>query len=217
MYRPAHFVEDRIEVIHDLIRQHPLATIVTQRDGVLDADHVPVLVDAQDGEFGTLRGHVARANPLWKSVAAGAEVLAIFQGSDHYVSPAWYAAKREHGKVVPTWNYMVAHARGPIVFHNERDWLATLVTRLTNTHEARRAEPWSVSDAPADYIDAMLRAIVGFEIRLTSISGKWKMSQNRSTADRTGIAAALESELAQDAADRTSLADAYRAKTEDSK
>jgi transcriptional regulator len=216
VYRPAHFVEDRIEVIHDLIRRYPLATIVTQRDGVLDADHVPVLIDAQDGEFGTLRGHVARANPLWKSVAAGAEVLTIFQGRDHYVSPAWYAAKREHGKVVPTWNYMIAHARGPIVFHHERDWLEALVTRLTNTHEAKRAEPWSVSDAPADYIDAMLRAIVGFEIRLTSISGKWKMSQNRSTADRTGIAGALESELAQDAADRISLADAYRATTENS-
>src|SRR5262245_19534512 len=104
MYRPSHFAEDRVEVIRELIRRHPFATIVTQRDGVIEADHVPVLLDADDGEFGTLRGHVARANPLWKSVADGAQALAIFQGNDHYVSPAWYPAKREHGKVVPTWN-----------------------------------------------------------------------------------------------------------------
>jgi len=209
MYRPSHFAEDRVEVVHELIRRYPLATIVTQRDGGLDADHVPVLIDAGDGEFGTLRGHVARANPLWRSFADGAQVLAIFQGGDHYVSPAWYPAKLEHGKVVPTWNYMIVHAHGPIVFRHEPEWLAAFVSRLTDTQESRRTEPWRVSDAPVEYIDAMLRAIVGFEIRLTSLTGKWKMSQNRSAPDRAGIVAGLAAELVRES-DADSLAKEYR-------
>ena len=194
MYRPAHFAEDRIEILHGVIRARPLATVVTSRSGGIEADHVPVLLDPTVGPFGMLRGHVARANDLWKLVAAKAEVLAIFKAEDHYVSPAWYPAKREHGKVVPTWNYIVVHGRGPIVFIDDREWLRGLVTQLTDTHEAARVDPWRVTDAPPDYIDAMLRAIVGFEIPLTTLTGKWKMSQNRSAADREGIASGLATE-----------------------
>jgi len=194
MYRPAHFVEDRVEVLHELIRRRPLATLVAMHGSTLDADHVPVLIDAAAGPYGTLRGHVARANSLWRSVAEGSEVLAIFQGEGHYVSPAWYPSKHVDGKVVPTWNYVVAHARGPIRYRHEPDWLHDLVTTLTATHEMPRPEPWRVSDAPPDYIAAMLRAIVGFEIPLASLTGKWKMSQNRSAADREGLAAGLTRE-----------------------
>jgi transcriptional regulator len=191
VYRPAHFAEDRLDVLHGVIRTRPLVTLVTSRGGTLEADHVPVLLDATAGSFGTLHGHVARANDLWKAVRPGSEALAVFRAEDHYVSPAWYPAKREHGRVVPTWNYVVVHARGPIRFTEDREWLRALVTRLTDTHESTRDEPWRVTDAPADYIEAMLRAIVGFEIEVTALTGKWKMSQNRSPADRAGIAAGL--------------------------
>ena len=196
MYRPAHFAEDRLEVLQGLVRRHPLATLIAQRGATIDADHVPVLIDPADGPCGTLRGHVARANALWKSVADDSEVLAIFHGVDHYVSPAWYPSKLVDAKVVPTWNYVVVHARGPIRFRHEPEWLHALVTRLTNTHEASRNDPWSVSDAPDDYVRSMLRAIVGFEIPLSSLTGKWKMSQNRSSQDRDGVAAGLAHEPA---------------------
>ena len=196
MYRPAHFAEDRLDVLHSVIRARPLVTLVTSREGRMDADHVPVLLDANAGPFGALRGHVARANDLWRTVRPGSEALAIFQAQDHYVSPSWYPAKREHGKVVPTWNYVVVHARGPIRFIEDREWLHGLVTRLTDTHENEREDPWRVTDAPVDYIDAMLRAIVGFEIEVTGLTGKWKLSQNRSPADRGGIAAGLAADAA---------------------
>jgi transcriptional regulator len=191
MYRPAHFAEDRVEVLHELIRRRPLATLVATHGSTVDADHVPVLLDAAEGPCGTLRGHVARANSLWRAVAEGSEVLAIFQGDGHYVSPAWYPSKHVDGKVVPTWNYVVVHARGPIRYRHEPGWLHDLVTTLTDTHETPRTERWRVADAPPDYVAAMLRAIVGFEIPLTSLTGKWKMSQNRSAADRAGVAAGL--------------------------
>jgi transcriptional regulator len=194
VYRPAHFAEDRLEVLQELVRRHPLATLIAQRGTTIDADHVPVLIDPADGPYGTVRGHVARANNLWRTVAEHSEVLAIFNGDEHYVSPAWYPSKLDDGKVVPTWNYIVVHARGPIRFRHEPEWLHALVTRLTDTHEAARAEPWRVTDAPDDYIKSMLRAIVGFEIPLSSLTGKWKMSQNRSGADRDGVAAGLARE-----------------------
>jgi transcriptional regulator len=196
VYRPAHFAEDRLDVLQDLVRRHPLATLIAQRGSTIDADHVPVLIDPDDGPCGTLRGHVARANGLWKSVATDSEVLAIFHGIDHYVSPGWYPSKRVDGKVVPTWNYVVVHARGPIRFRHEPEWLHALVTRLTDMHESARHEPWRVSDAPDDYIKGMLRAIVGFESPLSSLTGKWKMSQNRAPEDRDGVAAGLAREAA---------------------
>jgi transcriptional regulator len=192
MYLPAHFEEGRTEVLHALIARHPLGTLVTQhRDGALRADPVPFLIEPGPTERGTLRGHVARTNPLWRESRGEVEALVVFQGAQSYISPAWYPAKAEHGKVVPTWNYVVVQARGALRAIDDAAWVRALVTRLTERHEASRDEPWHVADAPPDYIDSMLRAIVGIEIELSSLVGKWKVSQNRSAADREGVAAAL--------------------------
>ncbi|MGE0558393.1 MAG: FMN-binding negative transcriptional regulator [Burkholderiales bacterium] len=192
MYQPAAFREERVGVMHELIRAHPLATLVTRAGGPLEANHLPLLIDPQPSPFGTLRGHVARANPLWRQVHAGHEALAVFQGPQAYVTPSWYPSKRETGKVVPTWNYAVVHAYGPLIIHDDPDWLRDLVSRLTDQQEAPLAQPWGITDAPADYIGQMLRAIVGVEIPVARLEGKWKVSQNRSTADRAGVAAAME-------------------------
>ncbi|MBX3651200.1 MAG: FMN-binding negative transcriptional regulator [Burkholderiales bacterium] len=190
MYEVAAFRETRIEVMHALICAHPLAMLATLSGGILDANHLPLLVDPDPAPNGTLRGHVARANPLWRQPPEG-EVLAVFRGPQAYVTPSWYPSKREHGKVVPTWNYAVVHARGPLVIRDDRDWLHALVSRLTRSQEAGRPQPWGVGDAPEEYIDRMLKAIVGIEIPVTSIEGKWKVSQNRTQADRDGVAAGL--------------------------
>lgn len=191
MYQPAAFRETRVEVMHALMRAHPFAALVRADNGVPDADHLPLLIDAEPAPFGTLRGHVARANPLWRS-HAGRETLVVFQGPQAYVTPSWYPSKRESGKVVPTWNYAVVHARGPLMVHDDPVWLRDLVSHLTEQQEAPLAQPWGIADAPADYIEQMLRAIVGIEIPITRIEGKWKVSQNRSAADRAGVAAGLE-------------------------
>lgn len=191
MYQPAAFREERIEVMHALIRSHPLATLVTQAADTLEANHLPLLIDAEPAPLGTLRGHVARANPLWRQLHEGHEALAVFQGPQAYVTPSWYPAKRETGKVVPTWNYAVVHARGSLVVHDDRAWLRDLVSNLTDRQEAPLAQPWGVGDAPADYIEQMLGAIVGIEIRITRLEGKWKVSQNRGAADREGVVAGL--------------------------
>jgi len=193
MYLPKHFEETDLTVLHELIRAHPLGTWVTQdADGALVANHLPFLVEPTRGDHGTLVAHVARANPVWQSFSRTAGSIVVFQGAQGYISPSWYAAKGEHGKVVPTWNYAVVHVHGRPRAIEDRDWLLQLVTRLTQTHEAASAAPWQVSDAPADYIDQMLQAIVGIEIPITRIEGKWKVSQNRSQADRRGVIAGLE-------------------------
>ncbi len=193
MYLPKHFEQPDTEAIARLLAAHPLATLAWSSADGLTAEHLPLLWDRGDGdgEHGTLRGHVARANPVWRE-AAGAEVLAVFQGPQAYITPSWYASKAETAKVVPTWNYAVVHARGTLRATEDAAWLRALVGRLTATHEASRAQRWQVEDAPADYIQQMLRAIVGIEIRITSLQGKWKVSQNRSAADREGVAAGLE-------------------------
>ena len=166
-------------------------TLVTVgRDGPT-ASHVPMLLDAAPAPYGALRGHVARANPQWKDLAAGQPALAIFLGPDAYISPSWYATKKQTGKVVPTWNYVAIHAAGPVTFFDDADKLLALVTELTKRHEGPRREPWAVTDAPADYIQSMLRAIVGFELRIEKLEGKWKMSQNRPAEDRPGVVAGL--------------------------
>jgi len=190
MYQVAAFREERIDVMHALIRAHPLAMLVTRAGGTLEADHLPLLIDPVPTPQGTLLGHVARANPLWKQHHDG-EALAIFQGPQVYVTPSWYPEKRASGKVVPTWNYVVVHARGPLLIHDDRDWLRGLVSRLTDQQEAGRAQPWAVTDAPADYIERMLGAIVGIEIPISRMEGKWKVSQNRADADRAGVAGGL--------------------------
>ena len=177
MYVPAHFEEKDPEVLRALIRAHPLGTWVTSS---LVVNHIPFLLRGD-----TLVGHVARANDVWKSLQG--ESVVIFQGPEAYVTPSWYATKREHCKVVPTWNYAVVHAHGMPRAIQDEDWLLALVTELTDTNEAREAHPWKVTDAPADYVRASLRAIVGIEIELTRLVGKWKASQNRRTEDRQGV------------------------------
>jgi transcriptional regulator len=193
MYLPAHFAESRPEVLATLIRSHPFGLLVTQsRDGGIDANSIPFILDRSDaGAPGVLRGHVARANPLWQTARGDVDSLVVFQGPQGYVSPAWYPSKAEHGKVVPTWNYVMVQARGALRPIDDPEWLRAFVTRLTARHEGERAAPWAVSDAPADYIETMLRAIVGIEIGLTSLTGKWKVSQNRPAADRAGVVAGL--------------------------
>jgi transcriptional regulator len=192
MYLPRHFEQNDPDALQTLMREHPLATVVTHAgDGSLTANHVPLVYDPEAGEHGTLRGHVARANPLWREAPSGSAVLAVFQGPQAYVSPSWYASKTETGKVVPTWNYAVVHAHGTLRVIDDAAWLRDFVNRLTDTHEAGRAAPWAVSDAPADYVEQMLKAIVGFEIAVTRLAGKWKVSQNRQAADRDGVARGL--------------------------
>jgi transcriptional regulator len=191
MYVPAHFEETRPEVLGRLIHDHPLAALVTLgRDG-LSANHIPLELDPEPAPLGTLRGHVARANLVWRDFSRDVEVLAIFQGAQAYISPAWYETKKETGKVVPTYNYIVVHAYGPLRIVEDRAWLRALVERLTNRHEAERPEPWKVTDAPAGYIEQMLGAIIGVEIPLTRLVGKWKVSQNRPAVDRDGVVSAL--------------------------
>ncbi|HEX7966597.1 MAG TPA: FMN-binding negative transcriptional regulator, partial [Stellaceae bacterium] len=164
MYLPRDFKEERVPVLHDAIRQARLGTLVTLGADGIEASHVPMIIDAEPQPFGTLRGHVARANPQWRRVTAGVQALAMFLGPDAYITPSWYETKQQSGKVVPTWNYVAIHAYGTLEFYDDPDRLLGLVTRLTETHEGGRAEPWAVSDAPRDYIAGMLKAIVGFEL-----------------------------------------------------
>lgn len=200
MYVPKHFEEARTEVLHELIRRRPLGVLVANTPDGLDANHVPFEIDASRGAHGVLRCHVARANPVWRRLSSQIDVLVVFQGDESYVSPAWYPTKQEHGKVVPTWNYVAVHAYGKPQVTHDAAWLRALVESLTNTHERGRAEPWRVSDAPVDYIDKLLAAIVGIEIPIDRLVGKWKVSQNRSVEDRRGVAVGLnESGVAADA------------------
>lgn len=189
MYLPEHFAEKRPHVLRQLLAAHPLATLVTHGDGGIDANHLPLLLDPHAGPHGTLRGHIARANPLARH--PGGEVLAVFQGPQAYISPNWYPSKAEHGQAVPTWNYAVVHGRGPLRIVDDPAWLRALLHQQTTRHEASQAQPWQLSDAPEEYIDRQLRAIVGIEIPLTTLCGKWKTSQNRPAADRVGVICGL--------------------------
>lgn len=196
MYLPGHFEETRGEVMAALMRAHPFATLVTlSADAACGfaATHIPLEYDPLPAPFGTLRGHVARANPLWRDAGAS-HALAIFQGPHSYISPDWYPSKLESGKAVPTWNYAIVHAHGPLNFFDEAQRLRDLVETLTNRHEHGRPHPWQVSDAPADYIEKMLKAIVGIEMPVARLVGKWKVSQNRSIEDRTGAIKGLNTE-----------------------
>jgi transcriptional regulator len=181
------FKQDRTETLHDAMRQAGLATLVTLTADGLIASHVPVLLDPDPAPYGTLLGHLARPNPQAKGAVAGTEALVIFQGPDAYITPSFYETKRQTGKVVPTWNYVAIHAYGPVTFFNDADRLLQVVTRLTDREEGKRAAPWAVTDAPADFIDGMLKGIVGFSLPITRLEGKWKMSQNRPAEDRTGV------------------------------
>jgi transcriptional regulator len=198
MYVPSHFAQTDPLALRRLLHEHPLAFVVTQQPQGWAADPVPMLLDAPDAdgkvlEGGLLIGHVARSNPLWRS-ANGQPVMALFTGPQAYVSPGWYPSKAEHGKVVPTWNYATVHVHGRLRAVHDTVWLRRLVDRLTNRHEAPRSTPWAVDDAPPPYIDKMLEAIVGIEIRIERIEAKWKLSQNRSEPDRAGVHAGLSAD-----------------------
>lgn len=199
MYTPTHFDERRPERLQQLMHEHPLGLLVTHGPHGLDANPLPFLHDPQAGPHGTLLAHVARANPVWQDAADG-EVLVVFQGPQAYVSPNWYPSKAENGKAVPTWNYVVVQARGRLVVRDDVDWLRDVVTRLTARHEAARPAPWQPGDAPPDYLAAMLRGIVGIEITLSSLQGKWKMSQNHPEANRAGVTQGLRAQGGDEAA-----------------
>lgn len=193
MYVPAHFAEQRPEVLHRLMHEHPLGSLVTLEPDGLNACHIPFEIAPASAEapHGTLRAHIARNNPLWRNASATIDALVIFQGPQAYITPAWYAEKQASGKVVPTYNYATVHAYGPLRIIDDAAWLHALLERLTNRHEATRAQPWQLGDAPPDYIEKMLSAIIGIEIPLRRVIGSWKASQNRSGADRATIAAGL--------------------------
>lgn len=194
MYNPKHFEETRPEVLQALVREHALATLVTMGTEGMTANLIPLLWQAGNpGQTpGTLLGHVARANPVWQETDLAVPVLAIFQGPAHYISPSWYPSKQEHGKVVPTWNYAVVQARGRLRVHDDVDWIRRQVSGLTRQQEGGFAQPWSVDDAPRDYTDGLLKALVGIEIQVTEWSGKWKVSQNQPAPNRAGVVAALQ-------------------------
>ena len=198
MYLPAHFEEGRSEVLHALMREHPFATLITHGDNGLTANHLPLHLAPEIAPLGALQGHVARANPLWQE-PADTDVLVIFHGPQTYVTPSWYPTKREHGKAVPTWNYVVVHARGRLRAIDDPGWLRQQLETLVASHEAGFAEPWQIADAPPDYIDKMLTAIVGIEITITELKGKWKISQNQPLANRAGVVAGLRQQGTADA------------------
>ncbi len=205
MYLPSHFEEKRTGVLHALMREHPLGQLVTHGPDGLDANPLPFELDTTAGPHGLLRAHVARANPVWQQ-AADTEVLVIFQAADGYISPNWYPSKPEHHRHVPTWNYARVHAHGVLRVRDDERFLRGLVARLTREHEARsqQARPWKMGDAPADYIDSMLKMIVGIEIEITRLVGKFKLGQNREVRDRMGAADGLT------ARGQTDLAQAMR-------
>lgn len=190
MYVPTHFEEHARDVLHALIRSHPLGAWVTTTSAGLVVDHIPMLLSAA-GAHGTLHCHVARANPVWRSFSRTQPSLVIFQGPEAYISPSWLPSKQQHGKVVPTWNYAVVHAHGMPRAIEDPAWILDHVTRLSVEHEAQQPLPWQVGDAPRDYIDKLVTAIVGIEIPIDSLVGKWKVSQNRPQPDRLGVVAGL--------------------------
>lgn len=200
MYIPRHFEAPSVDVMHELIRAQPLATLVTLSSGGINANHVPLLLSAEPAPFGTLRGHVARANPIWSDLVGDVEVLAVFHGPDTYITPSWYRTKTETGKVVPTWNYAVVHAYGALRVVEDAGWLRAQLGSLTDHNESAFAEPWRLSDAPRDYIENMLGAVVGIEIVITRLQGKWKASQNQPPQNRSGIVRGLRANADADSA-----------------
>jgi transcriptional regulator len=191
MYIPADFNESRKEVLHSRIAQHPFGTLVTHGKSGLDANHIPFELASAEGNLGTLRAHVARANPVWQDVANGDEVLVIFRAGDAYISPNWYPSKHEAHRQVPTWNYIVVHAYGRITIRDDEQYVRGVVARLTRTHEASEPAPWKMGDSPSDYIDTLLRSIVGLQIDITRLIGKSKLGQNKEIRDIQGAGEAL--------------------------
>lgn len=193
MYLPSLFREDRLEVQHALIRSHPLGLLISQGSAGLLANLLPFVLKTGDSERGVLQAHMARANPQWRELD-GQPVLVVFRGADAYVSPSLYATKKETGKVVPTWNYVMVQARGKVRLRDDGNWLTPQLHALTSGREALRAQPWAVTDAPPDYVEAQKKAIVGLEIEIAVLEGKWKVSQNQPESNRRSVAAAFSTE-----------------------
>lgn len=191
MYIPKHFEEVRVDVMHKYIDAHPFATLITMKEGSPEANHIPMILIGDSGVPAALNGHLARANTLWQEHPANVDVLAIFQGPASYITPSWYASKAEAGKVVPTWNYVSVQARGRIRFIEDEQWLLQHLQALTIHNEKAFANPWQVSDAPPEYISQMLHGIVGFEIEISELKGKWKISQNRTDQDKQTLVKGL--------------------------
>ena len=187
MYIPTHFSEPRVEILHEHICARPLSTLVTLSAGGLNANHIPLHLSPEPLPLGTLRGHVARANPIWSDIVENVEALAIFHGPDVYITPSWYPTKAETGKAVPTWNYVVAHAYGFLRVIDDASWVRAHLESLTAQHEAIFPEPWQLSDAPRNFADKLIGAVVGIEIVITRLSGKWKASQNQPAQNQAGV------------------------------
>jgi len=187
MYIPRHNEEKRVSAMHSLIVSRPLGTLVTLGASGLFASHIPMILEDDGSQFGVLKGHISRANMQWQDFVPTVDALAIFAGHQHYITPNWYPGTREHGKEVPTWNYVVVHAYGPLKIIQDDHWLLTNVEKLTNIHEAASPNPWKVSDAPEDFIKSQLKGIVGLELPIQRLEGKWKVSQNRTERERNGI------------------------------
>lgn len=194
MFQPPLFREDRTQVLHELMRSHSFATMVTLQKGEFCADHLPLSILVDDSSHGTIQGHVAKRNPLVANAQFNANVMVVFQGPHAYISPSWYESKDVHGKVVPTWNYAVVHAHGVLSLIDDPEWKARQLHTLTASHESHRANPWTLSDAPDDFIERQLDGIVGIEIAIERLEGKWKVSQNRDDADRQGVRRGLSLE-----------------------
>jgi transcriptional regulator len=187
MYIPRHNLEKRVSVMHALMVAQPLGTLVTLGASGLFASHIPLVLEDDGSPFGVLRGHISRANPQWRDFSPTVDALAMFAGQQHYISPNWYPGTKEHGREVPTWNYVVVHAYGPLKVIEDQEWLLTNVEKLTNLHEAGSPVPWKVSDAPEDFIRSQLKGIVGLELPIQRLEGKWKVSQNRTETERKGV------------------------------
>ena len=205
MYMPKHFEESRTELLHDLIRSRPLATLVTLSPSGLNANHIPLHLSEDPPPFGTLRGHVARANPIWQDLVQDVEALAVFHGPDTYITPSWYPTKEETGRVVPTWNYAVVHAHGDLRVVDDPLWLRTLLEKLVFQNERQLSQPWALHDAPADFIEKMIGAIVGIEIVITRLLGKWKVSQNQPAQNREGVIQGLRESKLPDASEMANM------------
>jgi transcriptional regulator len=187
MYIPRHNEEKRVSEMHSLIVSRPLGTLITLGASGLFASHIPMILEDDGSRFGVLKGHISRANTQWRDFVPTVDALAIFAGHQHYITPTWYPGTKEHGKVVPTWNYVVVHAYGPLKVIQDDHWLLTNVEKLTNIHEAASPIPWKVSDAPKDFIESQLKGIVGLELPIQRLEGKWKVSQNRTERERNGV------------------------------
>jgi len=214
MYMPTHFEETRLEVLHELISARPLATLVTMSSGGIVANHIPLHLHKDTSRIGTLRGHVARSNPIWTDLAKDIETLVVFQGADSYISPSWYPTKQEHGRVVPTWNYVVVHAYGTLRVIHDPAWIRSLIETLTTRHEASLPQPWAVSDAPSEFVERRIGAIVGIEMVITRLFGKWKVSQNQPAQNQTGVIGGLKERGSADALAMSTLVAEQLSKTD---